>query len=40
MLAHSGLVSVDETTYLGIVFILSAKPTSSVIDGHAAAKPS
>src|SRR4051794_6773632 len=38
--AHVGSVSVEETTYFGIGFILSAKPTSSVIDGQAAAKPS
>src|SRR3954463_1803952 len=38
--AHVGSVSVEETTYFGIEFILSAKPCSSVIDGQAAAKPS
>src|SRR5215211_597902 len=32
--------SVVETTYLGMEFILSANPASSVIDGQALAKPS
>src|SRR6185295_6058226 len=39
-LFHSGSVRVEETTYLGMLLNLSAKPTSSVLDGHAAAKPS
>ena len=37
-LVHCGSVSVEETTYLGIVLNLSAY--SPCIDGHAAAKPS
>ena len=37
---QSAVVSVFETTYFGIEFILSANPTSSVYDGQAAAKPS
>ena len=39
-LFHSAFSSVAETTYFGIEFIRSAKPTSSVTDGHAAANPS
>ena len=39
-LFQSACVRVLETTYLGIAFILSAKPTSSVMPGHALAKPS
>jgi hypothetical protein len=35
---HSGLVSVRETTYLGMLLNLSANSPSR--DGHAAAKPS
>ena len=31
---------VEETTYFGMPFILSAKPTGSVMDGQALAKPS
>jgi hypothetical protein len=31
---------VEETTYLGMLFILSAKPASSVMLGQAAANPS
>ncbi len=33
--SHSAVSSVEETTYFGMPFILAAKPTSSVIDGHA-----
>src|SRR6266567_7028146 len=36
---HSTLSSVEETTYLGIVFILTPKSPVSVIKGHAAANP-
>ncbi len=39
-LFQSACVSVWDTTYLGMLFILSAKPTSSVRPGHAWAKPS
>src|SRR6059036_371074 len=38
VLFHSGSLSVDETTYFGIVLNLSAKSPSR--DGHAAANPS
>ena len=37
--SQSAVCSVEETTYFGIPFIFAAKPTSSVIDGHALAKP-
>src|SRR2546421_5046617 len=37
---HSTLSSVEETTYLGMLFIFSANPASSVMDGQAAANPS
>ena len=40
MLFHAGSVSVVETTYFGIEFILSAKPASSFMSGHAFANPS
>jgi hypothetical protein len=32
--------NVEATTYLGMLFILSANPAPSVIDGQAGAKPS
>ncbi len=38
--SQSALSSVEDTTYLGMPFIFAAKPTSSVIVGHAFAKPS
>ena len=38
MFVHSGSVSVEDTTYLGMVLNLSANPPSR--PGHAAAKPS
>src|SRR5438132_7006159 len=39
-LFHSAFSKVDETTYLGMLFIFSAKPTSSATEGQASAKPS
>jgi hypothetical protein len=39
LLQHGAPSNVVETTYLGMLFILSAKPMSSFMDGHAAAKP-
>ena len=36
----SASLSMLETTYLGIAFILSAKPTGSSMVGQAAANPS
>jgi hypothetical protein len=33
------VASVRDTTYVGMRFILSAKPSWSVMDGQAAAKP-
>ena len=39
-LSQSASASVEDTTYLGMPFIFAAKPTSSVIVGHAFAKPS
>jgi hypothetical protein len=38
--SHSGSVIVVETTTFGMPFIFSAKPASSSLPGHAAAKPS
>jgi hypothetical protein len=38
-LFQSAVSNVVETTYLGMLFILSANPMSSFMDGHAAAKP-
>jgi hypothetical protein len=38
-LVQSAFSSVVETTYFGMLFSLSAKPASSVLDGHASAKP-
>jgi len=37
---HSGYFRVFETMYLEMLFILSAKPASSVMGGQAVAKPS
>ena len=39
-LLQVGSVSVEETTYFFIEFILSAKPASSCMSGQALAKPS
>src|SRR4051794_28390644 len=39
-LFHAGSDSVDDTTYLGMLLNLSAKPPSPARSGHAAAKPS
>jgi hypothetical protein len=38
VLVHSGSLSVEETTYFGMLLNLSAKSPS--LDGHASAKPS
>ena len=40
VLFQAGSVRVEDTTYFGMPFILSANPTGSCMVGHALAKPS